>query len=162
MGNQKSIWALFWCCLISPFYPLRPLKIKRTIQPKHTNAHRCSFMKINIITFFFFYQIHSPDDVWPGGVHFWCWGGQTAGLPVSLWQVHISPIDKFETLKLNLKQGMLYHFSDLQKRKLINQNTKRIVELSPSYKNFPSNLEVIDWLGSYFIEMQVPSFLLTW
>jgi intraflagellar transport protein 88 len=24
-----------------------------------------------------------------------------------------------------------------------------------SYKNFPSNLEVIDWLGSYFIEMQV-------
>ena len=26
-----------------------------------------------------------------------------------------------------------------------------------SYKNFPSNLEVIDWLGSYFIEMQVDS-----
>jgi len=24
-----------------------------------------------------------------------------------------------------------------------------------SYKNFPSNLEAIDWLGSYFIEMQV-------
>ena len=24
-----------------------------------------------------------------------------------------------------------------------------------SYKNFPSNLEVIDWLGSYFIELQV-------
>jgi intraflagellar transport protein 88 len=24
-----------------------------------------------------------------------------------------------------------------------------------SYRNFPSNLEVIDWLGSYFIEMQV-------
>ena len=28
-----------------------------------------------------------------------------------------------------------------------------------SYKNFPSNLEVIDWLGSYFIEMQVHSCL---
>ena len=24
-----------------------------------------------------------------------------------------------------------------------------------SYKNFPSNLETIDWLGSYFIELQV-------
>ena len=24
-----------------------------------------------------------------------------------------------------------------------------------SYRYFPSNLEVIDWLGSYFIEMQV-------
>ena len=26
-----------------------------------------------------------------------------------------------------------------------------------SYRYFPSNLEVIDWLGSYFIEMQVRS-----
>ena len=24
-----------------------------------------------------------------------------------------------------------------------------------SYRYYPSNLEVIDWLGSYFIEMQV-------
>ena len=57
---------------------------------------------------------------------------------------------------------MLYHLSILQKSKLRKQNTKRIVELlPPSYKNFPSNLEVIDWLGSYFIEMQVPSILIT-
>lgn len=26
-----------------------------------------------------------------------------------------------------------------------------------SYRYFPSNLDVIDWLGSYFIEMQVRS-----
>lgn len=30
-----------------------------------------------------------------------------------------------------------------------------------SYRYFPSNLEVIDWLGSYFIEMQVCPVLFT-
>ena len=98
----------------------------------------------------FFYQIHSPDDVWPGGVHFWCWGGQTAGLPVSLWQVHMPPSDKFITLKLNLKQGMLYNFNILQKSKLRNQNTKRNVELSPQLQELPFKLGG-DWLAGILL-----------
>ena len=30
-----------------------------------------------------------------------------------------------------------------------------MIFINNSYRYFPSNLEVIDWLGSYFIEMQV-------
>ena len=41
---------------------------------------------------------------------------------------------------MNSKQGMLYHFSILQKNKLRNQNTKRNVELSPQLQELPFKL----------------------